>query len=273
MRLQKFEWYEASPIKGNVDFALLSDLHHGLTGNTHKNIEHLFRSLRSRLMGHRTCFIFAGDLISVKQENHFKLFRLFREYFQNYPAVMCYGNHDFWNYGKGCIPPGYDEILSHRKEICEEFQLHDVDSGIFEMNDVAVVGFDGWYWKIDLLSNDRENMALDFRGEDPFAFLNKKAYNDLDRILHLDYSKYRKKICVTHFPPFTENIKYYEHNANHSYMEWITKNFDVMCVGHSHKKANFVENGCLVLNCGSESGTGPNGMGIRECPRAVLFSI
>lgn len=278
MKLPNHEfWYEGFPISGNVGFALLSDLHHGLTGNTHRNIENLFKQLVVRLKGSMTCFIFAGDMISIKQENHFKLFRLFREYFPDhvqYPAVLCYGNHDFWDYDRRHQPPTYEEILAHRKEVCETFHLHDVDNGIFEaFNNVAVVGYDGWYWHLNPQTNDKTFMAREYQGKDTFVFLNTKAHNDLDRLLQLDYSKYRKKICVTHFPPFTDNIKFHEHNASHSHMEPITTNFDVLCVGHSHRKENFFENGCHVLNCGSESGRGPKGYGIRECPRAVLFTI
>ena len=282
MRLPKHEvWYEGFPINGNVGFALLSDLHHGLTANTHKNIEDLFKALQIKLKGSNTCFIFAGDQISCKQENHFKLFRLFREKFPDhtqYPAVFCGGNHDMWDsyqrHGKLIpYPISYEELIENRKKIADTFHLHDVQNGIFEApNNIAVVGFDSWYWHLSPRTNDKTFMAMQYCEQDAFVFLNKKAHSDLDKILQLDLSKYRKKICVTHFPPFTDNIKYHEFNASHNFMEPITKNFDVLCVGHSHKKANFFENGCHVLNCGSESGLDKNEK-IRECPRAVLFTI
>lgn len=242
-----------------MKFCLTSDLHAGFSKKTVRIHEKYFAK-HAEAINDCAALLLAGDLISHNQHALETLFRTIRENI-SIPVVACFGNHDFWDRNHHPCPRSYDKLVSHRETIAYLYDVKLVSAGPQIFGDVVVVGFDGWYAKTDLPTNDRLHMAKGYKGEDPFAFLLKKAWRDLDALLELDLSSYRKKICLTHFPPFTDHIRYADYCANFNMLPFITEKFDFLCVGHSHRRNDFLEGECRVLNAGSDY----------DKPRHIIF--
>jgi predicted phosphodiesterase len=300
MKFPKYEIWsvdkngEQKSLRTPVDFILMSDLHYGFSHKTHDLINRMLIRAKD-CIGKDTVFLLAGDIISASQKSFFQFFTLLRTHYPDNKVVFCYGNHDFWETSKRFPLPSYEQLMETRKQICSDFNLHDVSSGILSLEidrriskvidhkkvkvdgsgdiyKVAITGFDGWYWHLDPPTNDKLHMLPAWDQGDPFSFLNQKAHKDLETILSADYSDFKKKLCITHFPPFIDRIQADKYSANRSYMSFLTENFDILCVGHSHRKESFFEGKCLVLNAGGLTTFTPNDQ-IIEYPKMLMFNI
>lgn len=154
------------------------------------------------------------------------------------------------------------------KEWFKEHNVHHLEEGPHVVDDVIVCGFDGWYNRADPPTNDSDRMIGNIEGCPAMVYHSSRAYKELCRVLDTDTDSYRKSICVSHFPPFggdrkglTERDMSY--SANPRYLEPITEKFDVFCVGHSHMHVDRIENGCRLLNAGSDYNS----------PRFVIFDV
>jgi DNA repair exonuclease SbcCD nuclease subunit len=239
---------------------LTSDLHSNFSKNTPRILEKFFNEMNKDIKEQDIkALIIAGDLASSKQKDLTTLFKIIRKRI-DIPVIICRGNHDFWDQDNKSID--YTKMIENQSNLFTKYNIKHIDEKLV-IDDVLICGFDGWYWKIDVNTNDRNFIPLSIEQKDPFVYLSNKAYNDLDCLLNEDLSKYRAKVLVTHFPPFTDNIRYSQYCANSNYMLPICNNFDILCVGHSHRKNDFMEGNCRVLNCGSDY----------DNPKYVVFDV
>lgn len=242
-----------------VKLVKTSDVHEGHTNNTIKIHEKFFAKLAEEYAkpDGPDALILAGDLVSHKQKSLKVLFRLLRNALPHIPVIACFGNHDWWDEGKyvggkGHRKYSYKDLVAMHDEALGEYNIHYVGNGPYVIRDVAIVGFDGWYWHLDPPTNDKAWMDWQWEGMDPFAFMNRKAFFEFDALMQMDTSPYRAVVGVTHFPPFTDQERYYIYCANRNLLPLMTEKWDVLCVGHSHKFCDFEENGCRVINAGSD---------------------
>jgi predicted phosphodiesterase len=85
------------------------------------------------------------------------------------------------------------------------------------------------------------------------VYFSYQAHKELDQILiDVDQHKDKKKICVTHFPPYSKDPKYEIYCANTNYLDFITDKFDLLVVGHSHQTEDWLSKSCRVVNAGTK---------------------
>lgn len=253
-----------------VKLAKTSDVHAGHTQKTVLIHERFFAEMAEEWAKADgiDALILAGDLISHKQKSMKTLFRTIRNVMPHVPVVACLGNHDYWDEGKyyggsKCRKYTYQELDEMHKEAFGEFNIHRVSATPLVIKDVAIVGFDGWYAQHNPNTNDKYWMAYQWDGLDPFAFMIKKAAMEFDTLMGMDLTPYRATVGITHFPPFTDHVRYIPYCASMNLMPFMTEKWDVLCVGHSHKACDFVENDCRVINSGSDY----------DHPRYVVFDV
>jgi predicted phosphodiesterase len=241
-----------------------SDTHYGHSNNTHKIHQKFLDNIKKEITFNDVrLIIHAGDWSSSHQDQFERTLNMWRTTLGDIPIVTSRGNHELWDQRK----KKYDRLtgeMSYRrqlpwevmdelhKEWFKEYNIHHLESqGVFEIDDIGVFGFDGWYYRFDAPTNDGGMIVPYVGGDTSLIYHSHRAYKALDKILAEDMDKYRKTICVTHFPPFCKEPQWQAYNANPSFLEPIKEKFDVLCVGHSHRYRNDIEDGTHIINAGS----------------------
>lgn len=236
-----------------MKFALTSDTHYGHNKKTHdihvKWLAEMYADLKANDV---KLLIHAGDWTSNRQKQFHKTMQMFRAAMPDIMIAAVRGNHDLWQYKHYPRKMHHGTLNKLHQEWFKESNIHWLENGPLVIDDVIVVGFDGWYNLAFPPSNDGEQMIEYIEGVPSTVFLASQTYKKLDSILQTDDTNYRKSVMVTHMPPFTEDDYYLPYCANPRYFQPIKDKFDVFCVGHSHHYDNRIEDGCLILNCGSD---------------------
>lgn len=250
-----------------VKCLLISDTHYGHSGKTHRHHLKFFEKIREEIENGVEIIIHAGDWTSNRQDQFRRTLVMFRKELGDIPIVCVRGNHDFWDQKKGGRKQQskwmYGQLMQMHESWFKESNIHHLESGAFEYKDIVIAGFDGWYGNAKAPTNDELCMVSNVEGCPTMVYLSSKAYKDLDKVLQLDFSKYRKSICVTHFPPFAGDWKGKDFSANFKFFDPITDKFDILCVGHSHMYVNRIENNTEVYNCG----------GHYDDPKYLIFEV
>jgi len=240
--------------------ALVSDLHYGVDGKTHNRLRRFFIKLAKEIIEQDIkVLIVAGDSASTRQRQFKRCFELIRE-FIDIPILAVKGNHDQWcGEDRKCkeVFNNLKDIYRFHEKVFEDNNIQHLDKP-FEIDDIIICGFDGWYASTLPPSNDSTWMPA-HSGEGPGAmeYLTRKAWKDFDKCMALDVSKYRKKIIVTH-----HNVTPYKGggyvadrggmNGPYIFYDEMKTKFDVLCYGHTHVHTNDDDNGFKVYNCGSD---------------------
>lgn len=233
---------------------LTSDTHYGHSAKTHQIHEKFLAKLAEEVARHNVqAVIHAGDWSSSRQDQLYRTMKMFRNALPGIPIVTSLGNHDLWQVGKN----KYSRMLMHghlleqHKAWFKELDIHHLEQGPFIIDDVIIMGFDGWYKLTNPPTNDADRMVSNIEGVPAMVYLAGQTYKKLDNILQQDISQYRASVMVTHHPPFTEDNDYLDYCANTNYFQPIKDKFDAFCTGHSHHYWNEVQDGCQILNSGS----------------------
>ena len=233
---------------------LTSDTHYGHTHKTHKRHEKFFEQIKKEDFD---LLIHAGDWSSSRQDQFRRTMAMFRrELGDDVPILAVRGNHDFWDFKKGgrkmqrkyFLP----ELMRMHDEWFDEYNITYLGRSMYQQDDVVFVGFDGWYGSSNPPTNDGHFMIRDVEGCPTMTYMANKAHKDLDLLLQRDYSKFRKSVCVSHFPPFSGDWKGKGFSANFSFFQPMKDKFDVLCFGHSHRRVDREEDGTKIYNCGSD---------------------
>lgn len=236
-----------------VKCVLTSDTHYGLDKNTHRIHEKWLKKLAQEITDKDIkVFIHAGDWSCNKQDQFYRTMKMFRKHI-SIPIVCVRGNHDLWQYKPFEGPKMYGEMMRTHEEWFKELNIHHLESGPFYIDDVAIYGFDGWYYSSNPPTNDLERMNFhDIEGAPAMPYLSSRAHKKLDALLQVDTTMYRKSVLVTHHGPYTDDLKYKEFCANMNFFEPIVEKYDFFCNGHSHHFTDQVYGKCRVLNSGSD---------------------
>lgn len=142
------------------------------------------------------------------------------------------------------------QMMKQHKEWAIEYNIQLLENNPYRHDgqgedDTIILGFNGWY-NTTPITNDSQNMAKMYESCPVHPYLSNKAAKDLDHVLReVEYkgreNKNIKKICVTHFPPYSKDSRYVGFCANPIYLNFIAEKFDILIVGHSHQQEDFVE--------------------------------
>lgn len=253
-----------------VKCLLTSDTHYGHSGKTQRRHHNFLKEIKEKIdAGEVDVVLHAGDWTSYRQDQFKRTLEMFRrELGDDTPIMAVRGNHDFWDGHKGRKRRDrkkfYDELIVQHKQW---FRDNDItylgDLEINNVKDVAFVGFDGWYGSSNPPTNDETMMISDVEGCPIMPYMSNKAGKDLYELLGKDYSKYRKVVCVSHFPTFSEDYKGIGFSANLKYHELLKEQFDVLCFGHSHMYVKRKEDDTWIYNSGSDY----------DKPRYIIFEV
>jgi predicted phosphodiesterase len=247
-----------------MKIALVTDTHYGHSNRTHKVHEKFLKKLAKSCVEEKVdVLIHAGDWISVNQHQLPRTFKMFREAMGDIPILGVLGNHDHWDYDYWGVPAkkrrfakhpagmSLPRMMAQHKEWAEEYNIQLLENNPYRHDeqgedDVVIYGFNGWYNQTPPNTNDPGQMAKMYETCPAHVYLANKASKDLNWVLsevelvECENEKV-KKICVTHFPPYSKQARYLGFCANPKYLNFIADKFDVLLVGHSHQQEDFIE--------------------------------
>ena len=233
---------------------LTSDLHYGFDNRNKEIIKRFLQRINKEKWDF---MIIAGDIMSDKPQQFREFFELLRTYTTR-DVFVVYGNHDYWDrFVTGELPEieeWYEKTQKEKKEICDEFEIHYLQDSPCHYNEVSIYGFDGWYGNEFPPTNDVDHIKV--KGIHRLhKFMMDQAHKSMIKILGRPTPN-NKVILVTHFPTFPSKNCFFNNqedfSGSYAYHNFITSFADIYCVGHSHRRENFVDRGCLVLNSGSD---------------------
>ena len=236
-----------------MNLILTSDTHYGVDGKTHGKHERFWRDMQKDIVANDVkALIWAGDLASSKQRQFRRSVEQAREHV-SIPILLVRGNHDFWD-ARDSLDAGrrsFPELDRLHREVFSEFNVHHLESGPVTIEDVLICGWDGWYAGTPP-SNDANFMFRDYEGVPMHTYLSSRAWKKFEEVMDLDVSPHRTAVAVTHFNPYCTDRKWESMCANLKFYDMVKEKFDVFCCGHNHQFKDRVEDGCRVLNCGSD---------------------
>lgn len=243
-----------------------TDTHYGYNGKS-DNHHRKTLALIKREMDKVGCKILlhAGDWAVCRQRQVKRTWEMFRDAMgPDVVIVGARGNHDFWSDEETY---SLEQILALHRAWAEESQIHLLSEfGPKFIEDVAFIGYDGWYVMHPLTTNDPNYLPLQigdptidrYLQDGPTAHeaLQKRAYNQFQEMLAIDTSGYRQVVGVTHMPLYEDPTD--NHNGNPRWLEFMAEKCDIICFGHSHKrmveKVPGVECKSRIYNAGSDYG-------------------
>ena len=250
-----------------MNLILTSDTHYGMDGKTHSKHDKFWRKVAKSIVDNDVkCLVWAGDLSANKQRQLRRTIQHMREHVK-IPVVLVRGNHDFWDAwdprDEGSGNRAWHLLEADHRQLFGEFNISHLEDGPVVIDDVIICGWDGWYGMSNPPTNDERFMFRDYRGAPMHVFLSNRAWKKFDEVLATDVDKYRAAVAVTHFNPYVTDWKWADMCANLKFYDLIKEKFDVFCCGHNHQFKDRVEDGCRVLNSGSDYNN----------PKFLLFEV
>lgn len=245
---------------------LTSDTHYGMDGKTHGKHDRFWRNVAKTIEAEDVkALIWAGDLASNKQRNLTRTIEHAREHVK-VPILLVRGNHDFWDaldpYDDSAYRRHYAILDQQHKILFGKHGVVHLEDGPFVIDDVIFCGWDGWYGGTPN-TNDARNMFNDVEGCPMHVFMSNRAWRKFDEVMAVDVEKYRAAVAVSHFNPYCTDRKWADMCANEKFYDMVKEKFDVFCCGHNHQGKDRVEDGCRVLNSGSDYND----------PKFILFEV
>lgn len=235
---------------------LTSDTHYGLDGKTHSKHHKFWNRVAETIETEDVkVLIWAGDLTCNTQHQLRRTIEQMREHVK-IPVALVRGNHDWWDVAtrkeKHSGGRHFAMLDAMHRDLFRKNGIYHLEDGPLIVEDVAILGWDGWYGNSAPPSNDERFMFKDVQGCPMHVFMSNRAWKKFDEVLEADLEKYRAAIAVTHFNPYITSVKWQMMCANLKFLDMIKDKFDVFCCGHNHQYRDDIEDGCRILNCGSD---------------------
>lgn len=230
--------------------ALTSDTHSGASRETHKILSRFFESMEEDKEW--DVLILAGDLGIATFDHFLTLLNMVKVHIKR-PVVAVRGNHDLWDKRKYNL----QATIKYGSEKFAEYGIHHLESGPYIKDGVAFVGWDGWYNMFIRGRNEWNFIPHYTAGLHTHDFLKNREDKEFQRVLdELEQHKDKKRVVVTHMPPFKESQVWDplwdEHAGNPRFISFLEGNADVLCYGHTHLAHEEVIKGIRVYNSGSD---------------------
>lgn len=232
-----------------------SDTHYGFSQKTHIIHERFLTNLYEEIINNGSrALIHAGDWNCNKQDQFERTMKMFRKYLPGIRILATRGNHCLWDHQKkGSRRMMWGEMERQHAEWFKENDIHHLENdGPVVIDNTVIVGWDGWYHDINVASNDASHMISYIEGGTAHMYHNRRAHRAFEKIVDMDLSMYDKRIAVTHMPPYTKDTGRKDMIANPMMLPIVKDKFDIFVMGHSHQYQNRIEDGCLLINCGSD---------------------
>jgi len=199
--------------------------------------------------------LITGDIISHKQKQLNYTFRVLRENNPNIKVLVVKGNHEFWQKDNEFNTLWEMERL--HQEVYDKYDIQYLHRNKFEQDNVVIWGFDGWYSKYNVETNDMYNMPLNSGMAEltPVHYMWKREGEAIDYILDdLEKPEYEDKIKIvaTHFNLTVENEVYMSYAGNTRLAKILFPKIDYLFYGHTHQKDDRIIDGCRVMNAGAD---------------------
>lgn len=250
-----------------MKIAVMSDTHYGFSAQTHEIHEKFLNTVKEQCeIQDVKALVHCGDWIANNQHQLPRTWKMFRNILGELPILAVTGNHDKWcqewwntkpskkRYAKHPAGMSLPAMEIQHREWAEEYQIHLLENNPFFLNDISFYGFNGWYGSANPPTNDSINMALMYETAPAQVYFSYQAGKELDKVLGEADQTSGKKVCVTHFPPYTKNPAYEVYCANTSYLDFIAEKFDLLLVGHSHQQEDWyhpTHTNCRIVNPGT----------------------
>jgi predicted phosphodiesterase len=237
-----------------MNLLVLADLHYGYSIRTHHILDKFFKSLPT---DYDYCIV-AGDIISHSTPQIVPAMELMSKYLKNVRFVL--GNHDYWEINQESRWPTvvkFRDMLVRRIRFANNKKAK--DKKILQLKDYPIVtdthivlGYNSWYESASPISRDKEYMPKIYDKDDQEDVMKRmtiKAETALGAtIQYAKMHKGKKKVLVTHMPPYIEDTYFASMCGQVSHYEKIKSNFDMLICGHNHS----YRNDGFVVNPGSD---------------------
>ena len=226
-----------------MKFAIFTDPHFNAFKDKLSNFCNYIKDNDQNLDG----YICAGDWCSGDVLELELIFKTIRDNTSK-PILTVFGNHDIWN--KTNLY-NLDEIFTLHNELCEKYQIINLEKDSFETSNSLIIGFMGWY----NVYNTNNTVDYDYiprhntMGLPSYHFLKKRELDGMYRII--DHVTDKQKICITHFG-FRSDLAYKDYQANEKHSNVLSDHCSKVIYGHSHKKDHFIINNCNFYNSGAD---------------------
>lgn len=190
----------------------------------------------------------AGDWASSTQSEFRTCLERFRRVLRDTRIIAVRGNHDLWDGDHEYID--LDSMFDSHKQWCAQNDIELLSGGWIELaGGVYVAGWDGWYGHPNPPTNDQYFIPRP-AGQDIHTLLRGVAEAQLDHLL--GGAPTGVKVALTHFPAFSESPVYHNLCAPLSHHKLLLETFDYLLIGHSHRRLDYTDGRCRVINAGSE---------------------
>jgi predicted phosphodiesterase len=236
-----------------MKFILISDTHYNFAYKAILN--RFYKDIATKDFD---AIIHAGDWAGRSDEEIDVAFAQIRKFIKK-PIFTVFGNHDFWcerqtsySYRHHKEQIEIDEIFYKQRQFCNKHEIILLNQIPTVFQDINLFGFDGWYWHSNVNTNDIDRLP-----PNAFKRLQTKANIDLDSILKNNVDK-NKTIAVTHFSMiniYNDDLRSSSYmGANPNYLNYLTDFCKILCVGHTHRYYDIQQNGCRIIDTGSDYG-------------------
>lgn len=242
-----------------MKIALVSDLHRGISANTHVIHKKFLTSLNETEFD---VLLVAGDLGTSSNKHFLSMVKALREYVPNRPIAIVKGNHDFWDKELHSIPV----LVAEQAVAMNDLGIHHLEEGPLVIEGVLFTGWDGWYAQPEysLPTNDHKWMPNNVAGCPTGVYLQDHSRKQFQRVLDELEQPARARIVMTHMPTVSGMLIGDErYNGPAYYWDFLIGKCDVYCFGHTHRAMDVVHQGIRILNCGADY----------DKPLAKVFSI
>ena len=251
-----------------------SDLHFGFSARTSA----IHESLRLRVLSRLDfdAVVIAGDLGTSRIHHLEAAARFLRRLAGERPVFVVLGNHDFWDRKVrrfAHLRERQRAIMARHAIIClqdrvDEILAGDAPAPLASLPGLAVIGYNGWYYALYPMTNDRVHIP-EFGAYDG-SNLALSKHSDLSapvvaQLAREARDRGERVVVVTHFPIYNGDPSFKaEYGGNTRHFPLLNGVADVLLFGHSHHRLDVVtDKGTRVLNVGGDY----------ERPRYIILEV
>lgn len=232
--------------------AITTDTHAGISKNTNRIHKDFLLRLKSEMIK-EDCriLIHSGDWGTNSPDQVVESMRLFANSIpSNAKILTVFGNHDVWSQSVTKQTP--KEIKDLYISVMQELGIVYLQREDYIKDGLIICGYDGWYGQ-DPATNDKKNISDMCEGQYSFSYLRQESNEKFEDLINRDFSKFDKKVLVTHMSSYVKTYNDIQYSANPRMFPMIDdKGFDAMIVGHSHREQDETIGSTRIINVGSD---------------------